>query len=582
MHVRRNLLRRTRARDRLRARSAPPSGRGAARRGRPSKATSSSANTTLLTGLGAAPRAAARRRARSVHGPGRRRPDPRRVRAQWLPRRRCAFARRAQGRRRHGDLHGRGGATGGHAHRDHRAAGRSTGGQGSRPAAAQGRQAVQLRGVRPGQAAAARRGAGRRLRPRAARRERGRRPRRDTPRSSSSTTRRAPSASSVRSRSPEPPASSPRPCSTASRSRRARPTPPRRSSRPSATSMASGDSRRCGSTPIGPAARSSASRSRSPRARATRSSSAAASGSIRTSYEVRGRAGYSIAGWPFPLDIVTLDLRPAYAILRDGSAYEPRIRALARLERQDLFWTYTKSSVEAGYNYLTVEAYTSYGAAGTARVRDPARQRARDAAGRLGDRGGRVQPHQPADRPDDERAAAARSDAAGRGCTSTTTSASPAFQQALIVDLRDHPIEPTLGAYAELRTTEGTPYAGGAYSYFSLVPDVRGYVPLLVGRRARRTRTVRRDLRRRCPPTERFFSGGTSSQRGFAERRLSPHVDPVMGGSGPSVPYGGAGLIDTGVEARVPITKIRTMPLGRARCSSTAATSPRRPRTSIR
>src|SRR5512140_911097 len=55
------------------------------------------------------------------------------------------------------------------------------------------------------------------------------------------------------------------------------------------------------------------------------------------SYEVRGRAGYAVAGWPFPLDTATLDLRPAYAVLRDGSSYEPRIRALARLERQDLF-----------------------------------------------------------------------------------------------------------------------------------------------------------------------------------------------------------------------------------------------------
>src|SRR5690606_24954931 len=46
------------------------------------------------------------------------------------------------------------------------------------------------------------------------------------------------------------------------------------------------------------------------------------------SYEVRGRAGYSIAGWPFPLDAFTVDLRPAYAKLRDAGGYEPRIRAL--------------------------------------------------------------------------------------------------------------------------------------------------------------------------------------------------------------------------------------------------------------
>src|SRR5262249_52371929 len=53
-----------------------------------------------------------------------------------------------------------------------------------------------------------------------------------------------------------------------------------------------------------------------------------------TGYEVRGRAGYSIAGWPFPLDTVTFDFRPAYAYT-NGSP-EPRIRALGRFERQDL------------------------------------------------------------------------------------------------------------------------------------------------------------------------------------------------------------------------------------------------------
>jgi len=46
-------------------------------------------------------------------------------------------------------------------------------------------------------------------------------------------------------------------------------------------------------------------------------------------------------------------------------------------------------------------------------------------------------------------------------------------------------------------------------------------------------------------------------------RSLSPHTDPAMN-DGVSVPYGGTRLIDTGIEARVPITKIRTMPLGMA------------------
>ncbi|HEX3762724.1 MAG TPA: POTRA domain-containing protein, partial [Kofleriaceae bacterium] len=77
-------------------------------------------------------------------------------------------------------------------------------------------------------------------------------------------------------------------------------------------------------------------------------------------YSVHGRAGYSITGWPFALDTSSVELRPEY-VYNTQSGNEPRIRALAQLERADLFWTYTKAQIAAGYNYLTYEAYTSYG-----------------------------------------------------------------------------------------------------------------------------------------------------------------------------------------------------------------------------
>jgi translocation and assembly module TamA len=272
------------------------------------------------------------------------------------------------------------------------------------------------------------------------------------------------------------------------------------------------------------------------------------------SYEVRGRAGYSISGWPFPMDVVTLDLRPAYAYLINGGGYEPRVRALAKLERQDLFWTYTKTSVEAGYNYLTSEAYTSSGPLarlgfetrlGTERVLLRVGWAIQEAAFTHPQLDMATQTEIHIDH--SERAAG--------------------YQQALVVDLRDHPIEPTLGAYGELHATEGTPLAGSAYSYFSVMPDVRGYVPLMWG--SVLAAHVRYGaIYGQVPPTERLFSGGTNSQRGFSERRLSPSFDGISPDTGKMVPvpvpYGGAGLIDTSVEARVPITKVRTMPLGAA------------------
>jgi outer membrane translocation and assembly module TamA len=293
-------------------------------------------------------------------------------------------------------------------------------------------------------------------------------------------------------------------------------------------------------------------------------------GTDPASYELRGRAGYSIAGWPFPLDTVTLDLRPAYALYRDGKR-EPRVRALARLERQDLLWTYAKGTVEAGYNYLTVEAYTSYGPLARLGFETPlgTRQvqlRVGWSIEYLGFRHVSLAP--------EDRRKLGIPDAGGN----TPSERIAGFHQALIVDLRDHPIEPTLGAYAELRTTEGTRVAGSAYEYLELAPELRGYVPLFAGAvLAARARfgAIYGDV----PVTARFFAGGANSQRGFSERQLAPStpvlvtpsgdycvdpMDPAAACKVRTVRYGGAGMIEASIEARLPITTIKKMPLGAA------------------
>jgi outer membrane protein assembly factor BamA len=251
-------------------------------------------------------------------------------------------------------------------------------------------------------------------------------------------------------------------------------------------------------------------------------------------------------------------------VLRDGSSYEPRIRALGKLERQDLFWTYAKASVEAGYNYLTVESYTSYGP--VARLGFETRLGTDRVVLRLGWGFER----------DGFRHISALIDPALQAQLGIDhVERIGAYQQALIVDLRDHPIEPTLGGYGELRVGEGTKYAGGAYEYVSLVPDLRGYVPLVAGAvlaAHARFGAISGDV----PATERFFAGGSISQRGFSERRLAPsragfvndqnqlcaQGDPMHGCGYHVVPYGGAGMIDTSLEARLPITTVKQMPLG--------------------
>lgn len=288
-------------------------------------------------------------------------------------------------------------------------------------------------------------------------------------------------------------------------------------------------------------------------------------------YEVRGRAGYTIAGWPWPLDTVSLDLRPAYALLRNTNDTEPRVRALAKLERKDLLWTFTTSDVQAGYNYLTVEAYTQYGPLASLGFETPVltdKLRARVGWGIQ-----QVNFSHPSDVLPIETQIQIGLRNPDRSIASERLGA---FQQSVVLDLRDHPIEPRLGAYAEVRVAEGTKYAGSSLDYIEVVPDVRGYVPLYLGGAILALHGRVGGIYGDVPLTERFFGGGATGQRGFSERKLSPSVvgPPLMSNGLPQlndkdmpkgeqeVPYGGAGLIETSAEARIPITKVKDMPLG--------------------
>jgi outer membrane protein assembly factor BamA len=266
------------------------------------------------------------------------------------------------------------------------------------------------------------------------------------------------------------------------------------------------------------------------------------------SYEARLRGGYSILGWPAPLYNLTLDLRPAYAYLRDGSGFEPRIRAIAKLDRLDLFLTHAIGSVEVDFNYLAYEAFTEYGPElklnyqvelGTRRVvlgggwliqRYDFRDISPLVVGPIAESIGLDQPELAA-----------------------------AYTESLQVDLRDHPIEPRYGAYAAFTAYQGGPFAGGSYTYEEIIPELRLYAPLgpvVLAARARYG-AIYGDI----PPTERFYAGGASSNRGFSERDLSPSVTGTVMGSTLTVPYGGGGMIDSSFEARLKAGAIHKMPL---------------------
>lgn len=278
-------------------------------------------------------------------------------------------------------------------------------------------------------------------------------------------------------------------------------------------------------------------------------------GSDPAAFEVRGRTNYTKIGWPFPLTDFRVDLRPAYARLRDGAGSEPRIRAIASLRRIDLFRPFVTGEVEGGYNYLTWEAYTSYGPIARLGIESPIVTKA------LHLRVGWQLEYQSfrqisplIDETLQMQLGLDRSQRVGQ------------FTQAAVLDLRDNPIEPRLGLYAELRLDEGTQLAGSAVEFYRATPELRGFVPvpvpgigLVLAARARAGR-IWGDV----PATERYFSGGSTTQRGFGERRLAPTLVGEVDGDMREVPIGGAELAEASIELRTKLTTIRDMAVGGA------------------
>jgi outer membrane protein assembly factor BamA len=264
---------------------------------------------------------------------------------------------------------------------------------------------------------------------------------------------------------------------------------------------------------------------------------------------------YTRVGWPTSLSTLNLDVVPGFVAVRAQCGYELwrcdyqfRGRALGTVTRQDLFRTYMNGDVQGGLDYLVIEAYTITG--GRLRVGLSSPIGSERVLARVGYQFGvyGFGDFNPA------------LDAALKAQIGVDhTERLGAVTQSLVVDLRDKPIDTRYGAYAELRAAEGTRYVGGAYDYVQLTPELRGFVPLGFAVLALRARVgaIIGDV----PPTERYYAGGASSHRGFAERQLSPFA---TGADGHTVVYGGAGLIETGAELRLRYGKVWGLQLGEA------------------
>lgn len=269
-------------------------------------------------------------------------------------------------------------------------------------------------------------------------------------------------------------------------------------------------------------------------------------------YAVRARATYTRTGWPFPLSTVGVDFRPAYTFLREtcegweiwNCPRDPRVRLLGTLSQQDFLFRDVRADVEAGADFLTIEAYTIEGVHAKFSVSTPlGTPRLVVRAGWL--LAGNEFTDLQIDPATAQRIGVNHFERLG------------AFNQALVIDLRDHPIEPRYGGYAELKFAEGTELAGGAYRYFQITPDIRGYAPLGPLELAAHARLGK--IFGDVPPTERYYAGGASSHRGFPERQLSPVGMTTAGGE---VVIGGSALLETGLELRAPLGSPKGLDLG--------------------
>lgn len=259
----------------------------------------------------------------------------------------------------------------------------------------------------------------------------------------------------------------------------------------------------------------------------------------QTRYEIRARADYSLHGLLHPLNTLRLRLRPAYQFLPEDDSREGFVgEASAGLEQADFLFPRLVAGVEVGWDLVETEAYRIQGLESRLRFHRAflADRLVLNAGYRF-----RYQTFLQVD--------SAIEDSARDRLGLRNPYRLAFFEQALSYDGRDDPMRPRLGFWLGLFLEQGGRWAGGTFDYIKLTPEARGYVPLherlvLAGRlRFGWAPWAPGDL----PITQRYFSGGASSQRGFSQQQLSPLASNP---AGKTVPVGGQAQLETSLELR--------------------------------
>jgi translocation and assembly module TamA len=273
-------------------------------------------------------------------------------------------------------------------------------------------------------------------------------------------------------------------------------------------------------------------------------------------YEARVRGGVSYVPLADPRWTLAADGRVAATLVRETLDFEPKVRALASVQRLDLFRPRLGGEAAVGYDFLTVEAYTSYGPQLRLGLASPLGVRWLTA--RLGWAFSYLEFRE-------IDAVIRNSPGALESLALDADQRLGAYQATLVADLRDNPPDPKRGVYIAVRAQVGTPFAGGATTFLQVTPDLRGYLSLGTPRLVLATRVragaILSDGER--PVTERYYSGGTQGHRGFAERTLSPTLEgPDDEGMSSTVATGGTALLETSAELRLQLGTLWSIPIG--------------------
>jgi translocation and assembly module TamA len=262
----------------------------------------------------------------------------------------------------------------------------------------------------------------------------------------------------------------------------------------------------------------------------------------RTHWEVRARGGYVVHGiLGSPLNTLRLDARPGYAWLRSLEGESgPTIEASAQLERDDFFLPRLKGTALVAFDREPREGYTLTGPRVNLGVSRPF---FRDDSLTLGVGWEfRAQYFEDADP-----LVFSPEALAGRLAY---------YEQRLVLDRRDAPLDARRGYYGELELDEGGPYAGGEVAFLKVRAEARGYLPagrfIFAGRLGGgRLDALDTD---ETPLPVRFYGGGATDHRGFGFRRLSPMRRDA---TGRAIPIGGDTWLLGTAEARFDLVELK-------------------------